>query len=79
MPAMHIDVRLVPRMVRAARAACQRLLATWGNGDYGRLGHGVDCLSETLPRVCASLTDLPVLQAVCGGAHTVITTGTQTN
>lgn len=51
-----------------------RVLATWGNGDFGRLGHGVECVSEELPRVVAALRDHNVLQVACGGAHTAVVT-----
>ncbi len=62
-------------MVKISRASCNRLLACWGNGDFGRLGHGVMCFGETAPRICSFLSDLTVAQASCGGAHTVVVTG----
>ncbi|DBB10173.1 TPA: hypothetical protein ACH3X3_001750 [Trebouxia sp. C0006] len=61
-------------MVRPSLASCSRLLACWGNGDFGRLGHGVGCFGETVPMICGLLSDLSVAQASCGGAHTVVIT-----
>ena len=62
-------------MVRSSLASYSRLLACWGNGDFGRLGHGVGCFGETVPLICSLLSDLSVAQASCGGAHTVVVTG----
>ena len=63
-------------MVRPGYTSCQRLLACWGNGDFGRLGHGANNLGESLPRVCSYLSDLRVAHVSCGGAHTVAVSGT---
>ncbi|KAK9811244.1 hypothetical protein WJX72_000524 [[Myrmecia] bisecta] len=52
----------------------RRLLACWGNGDFGRLGHGIECLSEEFPRLCAALPEISVSHVICGGAHTTVTT-----
>ncbi|PSC71361.1 ultraviolet-B receptor UVR8 [Micractinium conductrix] len=51
----------------------RRVLATFGNGDCGRLGHSlVDHAAEEVPRVVRSLLGGPPLAAVAaGGAHTV--------
>lgn len=46
-------------------------MATMGNGQFGRLGHGWPCRSELAPRVCANLAHHDVDQVACGGAHTV--------
>lgn len=54
----------------------RRVLASWGNGDFGRLGHGSPCLSELKPRVINGLAEQEVVQVACGGAHTAIVTGT---
>ena len=62
-------------MVRSSLASYSRLLACWGNGDFGRLGHGLGCFGETVPLICSLLSDLSVAQASCGGAHTVVVTG----
>lgn len=61
-------------MVRLSQTLCQRLLACWGNGDFGRLGHGASNLGESIPRVCSYLSDVSVAYASCGGAHTVVLT-----
>ena len=53
----------------------RRLLACWGNGDLGRLGHGVECANEEVPRVVAALADVSLKHVACGGAHTVAVTG----
>ena len=58
-----------------ANKTVSRLLACWGNGDYGRLGHGIQCFPETIPRVCSALTDLRMASVACGGAHTVAIAG----
>jgi alpha-tubulin suppressor-like RCC1 family protein len=52
-----------------------RLLATWGNGQHGRLGHGPGTGSELFPRVVTALAGSNVLQVACGGAHTAVVTG----
>ena len=62
-------------MVKFSRTCCQRLLACWGNGDFGRLGHGKSSLGESIPRVCSYLSDLNIAHASCGGAHTVAVSG----
>lgn len=59
-----------------SRPASSKLLATWGNGDFGRLGHGLGCVSEQVPRVVAALRDKRVAQVACGGAHTAVVTET---
>ena len=53
----------------------QRFAACWGNGDFGRLGHGVDCLPEQVPRLVAALADLQISQVAAGGAHTAVLAG----
>eukprot|EP00192_Tetraselmis_astigmatica_P004376 CAMPEP_0117652148 /NCGR_PEP_ID=MMETSP0804-20121206/2473_1 /TAXON_ID=1074897 /ORGANISM="Tetraselmis astigmatica, Strain CCMP880" /LENGTH=429 /DNA_ID=CAMNT_0005458177 /DNA_START=95 /DNA_END=1385 /DNA_ORIENTATION=- len=49
----------------------RRLAATWGNADYGRLGHG-KVLSRTRPRVIAELCGIDVKAVEAGGAHTAV-------
>ncbi|KAJ9518466.1 hypothetical protein QJQ45_018482, partial [Haematococcus lacustris] len=51
------------------------VLATCGNGAMGRLGHGLDCASQSLPRIVGSLVGSDVKAVACGGAHTVVLTG----
>lgn len=63
-------------MVRLSPTICQRLLACWGNGDFGRLGHGADNLGESVPRACRYLSDVSIAYVSCGGAHTVALSGT---
>lgn len=48
----------------------RRVLATFGSGDCGRLGHSaVDHACEEVPRVVRALVGAPTLDAVtCGGA-----------
>ena len=49
----------------------RRVLATFGNGDCGRLGHSAaDFLGEEVPRVVRALLGCPVRTAAAGGAHT---------
>lgn len=57
------------------RKTTHKLLACWGNGDQGRLGHGLQCIPETVPRICTALTDLRMASVACGGAHTVALAG----
>eukprot|EP00191_Tetraselmis_sp_GSL018_P001473 CAMPEP_0177600378 /NCGR_PEP_ID=MMETSP0419_2-20121207/13587_1 /TAXON_ID=582737 /ORGANISM="Tetraselmis sp., Strain GSL018" /LENGTH=144 /DNA_ID=CAMNT_0019093359 /DNA_START=193 /DNA_END=624 /DNA_ORIENTATION=- len=47
----------------------RRLLATWGNADFGRLGHGA-IESQMLPRVVEVLKEENIVQVSSGGAHT---------
>lgn len=49
-------------------------LATWGNGDLGRLGHGDECTNVEVPVVCSTLSaeGIRVKQVSCGGAHTLV-------
>lgn len=63
-------------MVRLSPTICQRLLACWGNGDFGRLGHGANNLGESVPRACSYLSDVSIAYVSCGGAHTVALSGT---
>jgi alpha-tubulin suppressor-like RCC1 family protein len=49
-------------------------VATCGNGDFGRLGHG-GTRGEVYPTRVEALTKSKVKQVACGGAHTVAVTG----
>lgn len=49
-----------------------RLVATWGNGQFGRLGHGSQS-SELFPRIIPQLQGVTAVSA--GGAHTAVVTG----
>lgn len=55
----------------------RRVLATFGSGDCGRLGHSaVDHACEEVPRVVRALVGAPPPTAVaCGGAHTAALDG----
>lgn len=49
----------------------RRVLATFGCGDCGRLGLGVDSLlSQEVPHVVRALLDTQLHHVACGGAHT---------
>jgi len=52
----------------------KRLLATFGNGQFGRLGHGSES-NELFPRVLSALTDVKVTAVAAGGAHTAAVAG----
>lgn len=52
-----------------------RFIACWGNGQHGRLGHGLACASELFPRVVAGLVGQDVAAIATGGAHTAVVTG----
>jgi hypothetical protein len=58
-----------------AGSITRRVVACWGNGDFGRLGHGSGCLSEEIPRVVASLANQVITSIACGGAHTAVVSG----
>jgi alpha-tubulin suppressor-like RCC1 family protein len=49
------------------------VLATFGNGDCGRLGHGT-LFPEELPRLVRALLDVEIAAVACGGAHTAVCT-----
>lgn len=53
----------------------KRIVATTGNGVYGRLGHGLDCVSSKFFRIVGSLIGYDVKDVACGGAHTCVVTG----
>lgn len=50
----------------------RRVLATCGNADCGRLGHGAKQSSVEIPQVVRALLDLQVHSASAGGAHTAV-------
>ena len=58
-----------------SRPALQRFAACWGNGDFGRLGHGPDCSPQWVPRVVAALADMNISAIAAGGAHTAVLAG----
>ena len=58
-----------------SRPALQRFAACWGNGDFGRLGHGPNCSPEWVPRVVAALADMNISAVEAGGAHTAVLAG----
>lgn len=53
----------------------KRILATCGNGAFGRLGHGIECRSQTFLRIVGSLVGYNIKSVACGGAHTAVLTG----
>lgn len=59
-----------------AELSGKRFAALWGNGDYGRLGHGT-LESQWRPKVLfPSVFDNQNLREIaCGGAHTLFLTG----
>ena len=62
-------------MSGGSKRALQRFVACWGNGDFGRLGHGVECLSEEAPRLVSALADMQISHVSAGGAHTAVLAG----
>lgn len=44
-------------------------IASWGNGDHGRLGHG-SLTGRAIPSILAALLDQSFYFLDCGGAHT---------
>lgn len=60
---------------KAQQHVARRVLATWGNGDFGRLGHGLPLAAEELPRVVSGLAGEEIVAVACGGAHTAAVTG----
>lgn len=62
-------------MASNGRALATRILLTCGNGDFGRLGHGINaCHSIDIPRhvLSRTLEGLRVDQVACGGSHTLV-------
>ena len=51
-----------------------KFAALWGNGDYGRLGHG-GLESQWRPAICSAFQDQSLRAISCGGAHTLFLTG----
>jgi len=48
-------------------------LFTWGNGAYGRLGHGIDT-NERRPKLVDTLEQFEVTSVSCGAFHTLAIT-----
>ena len=59
----------------ASASVAKRLLASWGNTDAGRLGHGTAVTTCLLPRIISALQDQEIVHAACGGAHTTAIAG----
>lgn len=49
-------------------------LYTWGNGTYGRLGHGLDT-NERRPTLVEDLDNYDITYVSCGAFHTLVVTG----
>lgn len=49
-------------------------LFTWGNGAFGRLGHGLDNI-EKRPKLVENLDSFEITYVSCGAFHTLCTTG----
>ncbi|KAI4364339.1 hypothetical protein MLD38_020447 [Melastoma candidum] len=61
----------VKRLMSSSSSSRGRIAAVWGNGDFGRLGHGgLD--SQWRPKPLVFLND--VASVSCGGAHTLFLT-----
>ena len=54
----------------AALAREDGAVYTWGDGRYGRLGHGPSTSNEVVPRVISGLLEVKVGKIACGGACT---------
>ena len=48
---------------------------TWGNGSYGRLGHGFDS-NERRPKYIEDFEGIECTYISCGAFHTLVSTGT---
>ena len=48
-------------------------LFTWGNGTFGRLGHGIDT-TEKKPKLVEDLDNYEIIQVSCGAFHTLAVT-----
>ena len=77
-----LEALAVPRASAETRSCAARCrghtwVATCGNGDFGRLGHGAGTTtSQSYPTIVEALNGLRVKQVACGGAHTCAVTGT---
>lgn len=49
-------------------------LYTWGNGTYGRLGHGMDAI-EKRPKLIEDLDNCEIVHVSCGAFHTLAVSG----
>jgi alpha-tubulin suppressor-like RCC1 family protein len=48
-------------------------LYTWGNGSFGRLGHGLDT-NEKKPKMVEDLDQYETTYVSCGAFHTLVQT-----
>lgn len=54
----------------------KRFAAVWGNGDYGRLGHGnLESHARPMPVASPAFEKEGLKSIACGGAHTLFLTG----
>eukprot|EP00877_Chromochloris_zofingiensis_P002431 jgi/Chrzof1/12189/Cz06g24150.t1 len=51
----------------------RRFLACFGNGQFGRLGHGPET-DQIFPKIVSTLAGSHIKQVSCGGAHTAVVT-----
>jgi len=58
----------------AACVAADGGLYTWGNGDYGQLGHGDEKGRRRPMRLCKEFLSSPAIMVACGDSHTLVLT-----
>lgn len=72
-PRRHYSVQAETSSRKENKRKGKTLVALWGSGEFGRLGHG-DHRTIAEPTICEALGEHSIRQVACGGAHSVVLT-----